>query len=97
MSNNFNAVESLNSLVNDFNFWADKIGVLKEDRAEFVKTLGDKVGLVSTKIQNVIASFDEANYSPEAVSKSLSELTGSINSDNTYTDENGKVRRFYFS
>ena len=97
MSNKWNAVESLNSLKNDFNSWADKVGVLKEDRAEFVKTLGDKIGLVSTKIQNVISSFDEKNYSPEAVSKSLSELTGSLNSDNTYIDENGKVRNFYFS
>lgn len=98
MSNKFNSIETLNSLKNDFSQWAEKVGVSQDDQKEYQETLGKKLGLVSTKIQNVIASFEEKNYSPEAVAKVLKSLTGDADPNTEYVEKGtGRVRRFIFT
>ncbi len=97
MSNKFNSIETLKSLENDFSLWADKTGVLPSDQAEFIETLKKKVGLVSTKIENVISAFSEDTFSSEAVKKSLGDLTGDINETTEYIDKSGTVKRYIFT
>lgn len=97
MSNKFSATETLKSLINDFNLFADKVGILQEDRAEFVETLGKKIGLVSTKIENVIRAFEENNFSPEAVKKAARDLTGNVDENMEYIDKSGTVKRYIFT
>ena len=98
MSNKFNAVETLKSLTNDFNLWADKVGVLPSDQAEFRETMKKKVGLVSAKIENVIAAFSESTFSPEAVKKATRDLTGNVDENIEYVEKGtGQVRRFIFT
>ena len=87
----------MKSLINDFNLFADKVGILQEDRAEFVETLGKKIGLVSTKIENVIRAFEENNFSPEAVKKAARDLTGNVDENMEYIDKSGTVKRYIFT
>jgi hypothetical protein len=85
-------------LTNDFNSWADKVGVLPSDQAEFQEILKKKIGLVTKKIQNVIDSFSEANYSPEAVAKVIKSLTGNVDENTEYIDKrSGTVKRYIFT
>jgi len=98
MSNKFNSIETLNSLKSDFSQWADKVGVSQDDQKEYQETLGKKLGLVSTKIQNVIRAFEENNFSPEAVKKAARDLTGNVDESTEYVEKDtGRVRRFIFT
>ena len=98
MSNKFNSIETLRSLENDFSLWAEKTGVLPSDQAEFIETLKKKVGLVSTKIENIIRAFEENNFSPESVKKAARDLTGDVNENIEYVEKgSGQIRRYIFT
>jgi hypothetical protein len=98
MSNKFNSIETLNSLKNDFSEWADKVGVSQDDQKEYQETLGKKLGLVTKKLENIIASFDEGIFSSEPVAKALRDLTGNVDENTEYIDKrSGTVKRYIFT